>query len=85
MAKVAGNKFSKKKPVLGKLPTTIPRPPVVEIGNDGVFISLWVARRHRPFTIVEDDELIDIFTDLTIKWRFLLALLYRAMCRKYLR
>ena len=34
MAKVAGNKFSKKKPVLGKLPTTIPRPPVVEIAND---------------------------------------------------
>ena len=30
-------------------------------------IALWVARRHRPFTIVEDDELIDIFTDLNNK------------------
>ena len=30
-------------------------------------IALWVARRHRPFTIVEDDELINIFTDLNNK------------------
>jgi len=30
-------------------------------------IVLWVARRHRPFAIVEDDELIDIFMDLNSK------------------
>jgi alpha-amylase/alpha-mannosidase (GH57 family) len=30
-------------------------------------IAIWVARRHRPFTIVEDDELIDIFMDLNNK------------------
>jgi hypothetical protein len=30
-------------------------------------LALWVARRHRPFTIVEDKELIDIFTDLNSK------------------
>lgn len=27
-------------------------------------IALWVARRHRPFSIVQDDELLDIFNDL---------------------
>jgi len=27
-------------------------------------IALWVANRHRPFSIVEDPELLDIFTDL---------------------
>ncbi|KAF7371898.1 Zinc finger BED domain-containing protein 4 [Mycena venus] len=27
-------------------------------------IALWVARRHRPFLIVEDPELLDIFLDL---------------------
>jgi hypothetical protein len=30
-------------------------------------IALWVSRRHRPFAIVEDDELIDIFMDLNNK------------------
>jgi hypothetical protein len=30
-------------------------------------IALWVARRHRPFAIVEDKELVDIFTDLNNK------------------
>jgi hypothetical protein len=30
-------------------------------------IALWVSRRHRPFAIVEDDELVDIFTDLNNK------------------
>jgi ribosomal protein S26 len=30
-------------------------------------IALWVARRHRPFAIVEDDELLDIFKDLNNK------------------
>ena len=34
VAKAAGNKFSKKKPVLGKLPPAIPIPPVVVIGDD---------------------------------------------------
>jgi hypothetical protein len=32
-----------------------------------VKLALWVARRHRPFAIVEDDELIDIFMDLNNK------------------
>jgi len=27
-------------------------------------IALWVARCHRPFSIVEDEELLDIFHDL---------------------
>lgn len=27
-------------------------------------IALWVARRNRPFSIVEDEELLDIFHDL---------------------
>lgn len=27
-------------------------------------IALWVSRRHRPFRIVEDPELLDIFHDL---------------------
>lgn len=27
-------------------------------------IALWIARRHRPFSIVEDPELLDIFRDL---------------------
>lgn len=27
-------------------------------------LALWVSRRHRPFAIVEDDELVDIFKDL---------------------
>jgi hypothetical protein len=30
-------------------------------------IAIWVARRHRPFAIVEDDELVDIFMDLNNK------------------
>jgi len=30
-------------------------------------LALWVAHRHRPFSIVEDDELIDIFMDLNNK------------------
>jgi hypothetical protein len=30
-------------------------------------LAIWVARRHRPFAIVEDDELIDIFMDLNNK------------------
>jgi hypothetical protein len=30
-------------------------------------IALWVARHHRPFAIVEDKELVDIFTDLNNK------------------
>jgi hypothetical protein len=32
-----------------------------------VKLALWIARRHRPFSIVEDDELIDIFMDLNNK------------------
>jgi hypothetical protein len=27
-------------------------------------IALWVANRNRPFSIVEDPELLEIFTDL---------------------
>lgn len=30
-------------------------------------IALWVTRRHRPFSIVEDPELLDIFHDLNNK------------------
>lgn len=30
-------------------------------------IALWIARRARPFSIVEDPELLDIFTDLNSK------------------
>jgi hypothetical protein len=30
-------------------------------------LALWVARRHRPFSIVEDPELVEIFTDLNNK------------------
>lgn len=30
-------------------------------------IALWVARRHRPFSIVEDPELLEIFRDLNNK------------------
>ena len=30
-------------------------------------IAIWVARWHRPFAIVEDDELVDIFKDLNNK------------------
>lgn len=30
-------------------------------------LALWVARHHRPFVIVEDDELVEIFTDLNNK------------------
>ena len=30
-------------------------------------IALWVVRRNRPFAIVEDPELLDIFTDLNNK------------------
>jgi hypothetical protein len=30
-------------------------------------LSLWVSRRHRPFAIVEDEELMDIFKDLNSK------------------
>ena len=27
-------------------------------------IALWVSKNNRPFSIVEDEELLDIFTDL---------------------
>jgi len=27
-------------------------------------IALWVSNRHRPFSIIEDTELLEIFTDL---------------------
>lgn len=27
-------------------------------------IALWVSTRHRPFSIIEDTELLEIFTDL---------------------
>jgi hypothetical protein len=27
-------------------------------------LALWVARRHRPFAIVQDPELLEIFRDL---------------------
>jgi hypothetical protein len=27
-------------------------------------VALWVANRHRPFSIIEDTELLEIFTDL---------------------
>lgn len=30
-------------------------------------LALWVSRRHRPFAIVEDPELVDIFMDLNNK------------------
>lgn len=30
-------------------------------------IALWVVRRHRLLSIVEDPELLDIFTDLNNK------------------
>jgi Na+-transporting NADH:ubiquinone oxidoreductase subunit NqrA len=30
-------------------------------------VALWVARRHRPFAIVEDPELLEIFHDLNNK------------------
>lgn len=30
-------------------------------------IALWVARRHRPFAIVENSELVEIFKDLNNK------------------
>jgi hypothetical protein len=30
-------------------------------------LALWVARRHRPFAIVEDEELIDVFKELNNK------------------
>ena len=30
-------------------------------------LALWIARCHRPFAIVEDNELIDIFMDLNNK------------------
>jgi len=30
-------------------------------------LALWVSRRHQPFAIVEDEELIDIFIDLNNK------------------
>lgn len=29
-----------------------------------VKIALWIATRRRPFLLVEDDELLDIFHDL---------------------
>jgi hypothetical protein len=34
-------------------------------------LALWVARRHWPFAIVEDGELVDIFTDLNNKVKVL--------------
>ena len=30
-------------------------------------LALWVARHHRPFVIVKDDELVEIFMDLNNK------------------
>ena len=30
-------------------------------------LAIWVARRHRPFAIVEDEELVNIFMDLNNK------------------
>jgi hypothetical protein len=30
-------------------------------------LALWVSRHHCPFAIVEDDKLVDIFTDLNNK------------------
>ena len=30
-------------------------------------IALWIARRHRPFSIIEDPELINILVDLNSK------------------
>ena len=30
-------------------------------------IALWIARRNRPFSILEDAELLDIFKDLNNK------------------
>ena len=30
-------------------------------------LALWVARRHRPYAIISDPELIDILTDLNSK------------------
>src|SRR5882762_5503026 len=30
-------------------------------------LAIWVACHHRPFAIIEDDELRDIFTDLNSK------------------
>jgi hypothetical protein len=30
-------------------------------------LALWAARRHRPYAIVADPELIEIFTDLNSK------------------
>jgi hypothetical protein len=30
-------------------------------------VALWVARRHRPFAIIEDPELLEIFRDLNDK------------------
>jgi hypothetical protein len=30
-------------------------------------IALWIARRHRPFSIIKDPELIDILVDLNSK------------------
>ena len=30
-------------------------------------LALWVARQHRPFAIVENEELVDIFKDLNSK------------------
>jgi hypothetical protein len=30
-------------------------------------LALWVARRHRPFAIVEDKELIELFKELNNK------------------
>ena len=30
-------------------------------------IAIWVACRHRPFAIVDNDELVDIFMDLNNK------------------
>jgi hypothetical protein len=32
-----------------------------------VKIALWVARHHHPFSIVQDEELLDIFRDLNHK------------------
>jgi hypothetical protein len=42
-------------------------------------IALWVACRHRPFTIVKDDELIKNIHGQTTKLKFPHGLLYHEM------
>jgi hypothetical protein len=30
-------------------------------------LALWVAHQHQPFSIIKDDKLVEIFTDLNNK------------------